>query len=315
MNYKYKADQAVNEFVKFKIYFCKTYNTYSFNNKWINEIDEYYYLEKIKNIKRLLHKQLKHGQKQAEYLQYLLDHIWNKVDYIEQCKYSSFEFFELFSDKISDITSHESIPASNSDLYKEYKTGSSSETTNEPELFDFLRFHSKEMNDFQTEIDFEKGRLLFVLSIYIEALKDLYGFIYTIHMDAEYIDFKSLDLEDFIIPPKVIKERICHINLNKISIAHLFRILLEEDFLVFDETNETNNKLELKRFVENNFTYQNNKNQRTPIETFNREYSEAVSNLSPGVKAHKKFIDELILKRIIWKKFGWNQIEIKRIRD
>jgi len=296
MNYKYRTDQAVNEFVEFKIDFSKIYNSYLFNNKWTNEIDDYYYSEKIKNIKILLHKQLKYGHKQAEYLQYLLDFIWNKVDYIEDYKFRSFEFFELFSDKISDITSHDSIPASNSGLYEEYKIGSSSETTNEHELFDFLRFHSSRMNDFQTEIDFEKGRLLFVLSIYTEALKDLHGFIYSIHMDAEYIDFKSSDFEYFTIPPKNIKENICHINLNKKSVAHFFRILLEENFLVFDEKNENYNRLELKRFVENNFTYQNNKNQRTSIDTFNREYSEVVSPSSPEVKAHKKFIDEFILK-------------------
>jgi len=296
MNYKYKTDQAVNELVTFKIDFSKIYNTYLFNNKWISEIDDYYYSEKIKNIKRLLYKQLKNGHKQAEYLQDLLDYIWNKIDYIEDYKYSSFEFFELFSDKISDITSHESTPVSNSELYKEYKIGSNSETTNELELFNFLRFHSSRMNDFQTEIDFEKGRLLFVLSFYTEALKDLHGFIYSIHMDAEYIDFKSLDFEDFIIPPKNIKEPLCHINLNKKSVAHLFRILLEENFLVFDEKNENNNKLELKRFVENNFTYQNHKNQRTSIDTFNREYSEVVSPSSTEVKAHKKFIDEFIVK-------------------
>ena len=53
MNYKYKTDQAVNEFVKFKIDFCKINNTYLFNNKWISEIDAYYYSEKIKNIKNL----------------------------------------------------------------------------------------------------------------------------------------------------------------------------------------------------------------------------------------------------------------------
>jgi hypothetical protein len=296
MNYKYKTDQAVNELVKYKINFSKIYNTYLFNNKWINEIEDDYYSEKIKNIKNLLHKQLKHGHKQAEYLQDLLDYIWTKVEYIEDYKYSSFEFFELFSDKMSDITSHESIPASNSDLYKEYKIDSSSEATNESELFNFLRFHSSGMNDFQTEIDFEKGRLLFVLSIYSEALKDLHGFIYSIHMDAEYIDFKSLDFEDFIITPKNIKENLCHINLNKKSVAHLFRILLEEDFLVFDEINENNNRLEMKRFVQNNFSYQNNENQRTSIHSFNREYSEVASPSSSEVKAHKEFIDEFILK-------------------
>ena len=33
----------------------------------------------------------------------------------------------------------------------------------------------------------------------------------------------------------------------------------------------------MKQFVENNFTYKNNKNQRISIDTFNREYSEVVS--------------------------------------
>ena len=97
----------------------------------------FYFLKKNLDIKNYDHK-LNYEHKQAEYLQDLLDYIWNKIDYIEDYKYSSFEFFELFSDKISDITSHESIPVSNSDLYKEYKIDSSSETTNESELFNFL---------------------------------------------------------------------------------------------------------------------------------------------------------------------------------
>lgn len=295
MNYKYQTDQAVKELVNFKIYFCKTNKIYLFNNKSLNEIDDYYYSEKIKKIKSLLHKQLKHGLKQTEYLQYLLDYIWNKVDFIEGCKFSSFEFFELFSDKILEITDNEYTSSVNNSLYKKYKSDSQPETGNELELFTFLSFHSTKMNDLNTEIDFEKGRLLFVLSSYIDALKDLHGFIYSIHMDAEFIDFKSLDFEEFITPSKFKKTSLCHINLNKKSVAHLFRILLEEDFLVFDEINEANNKLELKRFVENNFTYQNSKNKRTSIETFNREYSEVASPSSFEVKAHKKFIDELIL--------------------
>lgn len=294
MDYAYKTEDAINELLKFKINFSETYNTYLFNGMWINEINESYYSEKIVNIKRLLHKQLKNGLKQEEYLQNLLDLIWKKVEYIEKFKCFSTEFFELYSEKITSVNYVHKEPNSNNKLFEIYKAGSKNISSQAYELFNFLNFHSEKLNDFQTPLDFERGFLLYTINAYREAIKSLYSFIYTIHMNAEFTDFKNLKFEEFSTKKK--SERICHINLDKKSVAHLFRILLEEDYLVFNEANETNNRLEMKRFVEDNFTYQNAKKERRPIETFNREYSEVSSSLSPEVKKHKEFIDKLILK-------------------
>jgi len=295
MNYGYQTDSAVNELLKFKIEFSETEQTYMLNNTWVNQIDDHSYYEKIENIKRLLHRQLKGGLKQEEYLQNLLDLVWKQVEVIKNYKYNSFEFFELYSKKILPVYHSDKKPTSNNEFFEKYKKGDNVISEENPDLNNFLNLHSKKMNNFQTQLDFEKGLLLFAVDIYRQVLMDLYNYIYTIHMNAEFTDFKSLDFEDFEESmAKKKKDRFGHINLDKKSVAHLFRILIEEDCLVFDETNDANNKLEMKRFVEDNFTFKNTKKERTPIKNFNREYSEVCSSLSPDVKKHKEFIDKLI---------------------
>jgi hypothetical protein len=295
MNYGYKTDSAVNDLLKFKIKFSETEQTYMLNDTWVNEIDDHSYYEKIDNIKKLLYKQLKGGLKQEEYLQNLLNPIWKKVEVIGD--YNSFEFFKLYSKKILPVHHSDKKPTSNNEFFEKYKKGDNVTSEKNAELFGFLNLHSKKMNNFQTQLDFEKGLLLFAVDTYRQVLMDLHDYIYTIRMNAEFTDFKSLDFEDFEESmAKKKKDRFGHMNLDKKSVAHLFRILIEEDCLVFDETNETNNRLEMKRFVEDNFTFKNTKKERVPIKTFNREYAEVCSSLSPYVKKHKEFIDKLILQ-------------------
>lgn len=293
MNYGYLTDSAVNDLLKFKIKFSETEQTYMLNDTWVNEIENHSYYEKIDNIKKLLHKQLKGGLKQEEYLQNLLNPIWKKVEVIMD--YNSFEFFKLYSKKILPVHHSDKKPTSNNEFFEKYKKGDNVTSEKNAELFSFLNLHSKKMNNFQTQLDFEKGLLLFAVDTYRQVLMDLHNYIYTICMNAEFTDFKSLDFEDFEESmAKKKKDRFGHMNLDKKSVAHLFRILIEEDCLVFDETNETNNRLEMKRFVEDNFTFKNTKKERIPIKTFNREYAEVCSSLSPHVKKHKEFIDKLI---------------------
>jgi hypothetical protein len=117
-------------------------------------------------------------------------------------------------------------------------------------------------------------------------------------MNVEFIDFKTINLVQLnhISTSKGRIEK-CNFNLDKKNVAHLFRILIEEKVIVFDELNKTKNLYKMKKFVEENFTYQNSKKERIFIETFNREYSEISAH--QGIndnKKHKKFIDYLILK-------------------
>ena len=301
MNYAYLTNEAVNELLKFKIYYCKTNNTFLFNNKWINEIDEYYYAEKIDNIKKLLHQQLINGLKHAEYLQNLLDLIETKIDQLDKYKFYSFEFFKLYSKKIKTLDSYNTKPSSNIELFEKFKTDSSSINTAESDLFNFLNFKSPNKNFFATELDFEKGIMLHVLSLHSEVLANLHGFIYSIHMNAEFIDFKNLryeDIEHFYTAQK--KDQPCHFNLDKKSIAYLFRVLIEENIIVFNESDINKNVLEMKTFVQNNFTYLNDQKEHIPIKNFNREYSEMKSREEDPVKKQMKtneFLLNLFEKR------------------
>ncbi len=297
MDYAFQTDNAINELTKFKVSYSETFNTYQFNNKWINEIDEYYYYDKIDNIKKLLHKQLVNGLKHVEYLQNLLDLIWDKIEHIEKYKCHSPKFFNLYSEKIRIIDNYNKKPATNIGLFEKFKSGSEPIDSKESGLFNFLEFHSENINKFETQFDFEKGMLLHSVHMYCEALKNLYDFIYSIHMNAEFIDFKNLKLEDLEeYSPKKRKNRVCHVNFNKKGVALLFSILLEEKIFVLDEFNMEKNRYELKQFVEENFTYRNANNERLPIKTFKREYSEAISVDSKETKKQKEFLDKLIFK-------------------
>ncbi len=297
MDYAYQTERALQELLKFEVSYSKTDKAYLFNDNWASSISESYYPQKSLEFKKLLFNQLKYGLKQEEYLQNLLDIIWKKVEYIEDFDCYSSTFFEVYSDKIRLNEDVDIVDSSSKKLFQLYKSGSLDVSSENYNLFVFLQFHSKKLNELKTIADFEKGYLLYVIGQYMTTLKDLHGFLYGIHMNSEFTDFKSINLdalEKFDIEKK--QGQLGHFNLSKKEIAHLFRILLEEGFLVFDEMNEAKSKLKMKRFVEANFTYQNLKKQRSDIKTFNREYSEVCSNLSEDVKGHKDFIDRLISK-------------------
>lgn len=296
-NFAYKTDQAVLELAKFNIEFCKTKKSYLFNNEWVNTDIEYYYNKHIEKIKKLLHVQLKTGLNHKEYLQNLLDNLNKRIDWLLEKNYNLPEFFENYSIKTVDTGYLQPVVTSNKSSFGNFLNNSAEPDSSEIRVFWFLQLFEKEFNYYKDILDFEKGLLLYTIKSYKHSLSNLYQYIKSIHENVEFTDFKRLDQINFKeLEQKQKTERICNFNLDKKSVAHLFRILLEESFLVFDETNETNNRLEMKRFVEDNFTYQNVKKERIPIETFNREYSEVSSPSSSEVKKHKEFIDKLILK-------------------
>jgi hypothetical protein len=82
--------------------------------------------------------------------------------------------------------------------------------------------------------------------------------------------------------------------LDKKNIAHLFKILIDEEIFVFDSTSDYQNKLQMKRFVQENFTYLNSKNEKVPISTFNREYSEASSFQDEEIKKQEDVLNRFI---------------------
>lgn len=294
MDYAYKTDQAVYEMSKFKIEFCETYQNYLLNNKWVNTYDEFYFQEKIANIRSLLYITLKNGKNQKVYLQNLMDNLGKRIDWLNENRFHSPDFLENITIIETNATDIEDKPNSSQNDYEEFLKSIQAPYSSDSDIFGFLRMHKEKFNDYSNLIDFKKGRLLHAIMLYREAILELYGFISSIHESAEFTDFKNFDLIQLQPLKSGQNLRICNFNLDKKSVAHLFRILTEEKIIVFDELNEANNLLEMKKFVEQNFTYQNAKNERKAIENFNREYSEVSSPNSHEVKKHKAFIDKMV---------------------
>lgn len=295
MNYKHEADKELNKFLKFRIKHSQKFKTYMINDKWVNEINEAYYAQLTEDLKNKITKQLKYGLKPVEYLNDILQSTENRIDQLKNYTLDSFNFFESYTKSIKEDFAHEVEPKSNVEFFQLYKNNKELAEKENQDLFNHLSSLEYTGNKIQTLEDFEKGMLLYAINLYLDALWELQGFIYKYLIDPEFIDFKAIEIYENQ-PPRPLKrenER-AHFNLDKKSVAHLFRILLEEEYLVFNEKNQSKNSLEMKRFVEAHFTYQDAKNNRIPIEKFNREYSEVSSFSSPEVKKHKEFIDQLI---------------------
>lgn len=166
MNYAYKTNTAVYKFSKLKICFSQNHCTYSLNGSWINEIDEKHFKEKIENIKELLHKHLTNGLRHKEFLQDLIDITHNSIDFLNQYNYHTSEFLDFYSNRIKYEYDIQKAPNSNSELYERYKNDFKHKNQKEAELFGFLELHASKLNDYKTQLDFEKGLLLNALSIY-----------------------------------------------------------------------------------------------------------------------------------------------------
>ncbi|WP_033960438.1 hypothetical protein [Psychroserpens jangbogonensis] len=295
MNYVNQTNSALLSLLKFKIRFSEINNAYLLNDKWVNEIDGNYFMNQVENVKQLLIKLLRNGIHHEEYLQKLIDRIWNRIQGLDGYKIHSPDIIKVYSEIKAPIIRHKETPYAKKDLYNEFRQGQSLETNVERDQFTYLNFITKNLNNYETRMDFEYGLLSYAIYKYHEAVSDLHNYVFSLHSNARYIDFKNLEVEGGEeIKQKIKKDIICNFNLNKKSIAHLQRIMIEERIVVFDETSNSNNRLHMKKFLEDNYTYQNSSKDRVQIKSFNREYAEAVHTSHANIEEHKIFIDKAI---------------------
>jgi len=296
MDYAYQVQNKITELLAFKISFNEVDKSYLFNDKQARETNTLYYSEKIQNIKYLLFQQLKNGTNHKEFLQNLLDLFWGKIEYIEGFKCFSSVFFELYAKNIVLlVNASQGLAGQNKELFENYKTYALSANNENNDLFDFLNFIAGGMNHFQNDLDFEKGLLLHALETYRETLTHLYQYIYSIHMNIDYTDFKKLEFKGFEKDKISLKStNLIHINLEKKSIAHLFRFFLEEEIFVFDTSSNYHNELKMKQFVEDNFTFLNNEKKKVGIKRLNREYSESGSKEPEELIKQQQMFNHLI---------------------
>jgi hypothetical protein len=275
-DYVYQTEGALLSLLKFKIRFSVTNNAYLLNDRWVNEIDEHYFTDKAEKVQQLLNKQLKYGLNHVEFLSKLEARIQKRLESVKKYLKITPEIIKEFAEIVDPPIKHKVIPYSNSDWYEQFKEGNGIEATLGNDRLIYLNFNSGKLNGYDTPIDFEYGLLSYAIQKYYEAVSNLHSYIFSLIENARYIDFKSLVIEDRSGARQQVKaDTKLHFNLPKKDIASFFRYLLEEKIIVFDDNDERNNELQMKRFVDTHITYLNPSGQKVPMKNFNREYSEA----------------------------------------
>lgn len=84
----------------------------------------------------------------------------------------------------------------------------------------------------------------------------------------------------------------CRSSYNKIELANLFYILMDEGILYFDSNDAKKNRATFQEFMSKNFTYHDNEGNQKIINTISRQFSEC-KGYSYKVK-QIRFLDEFI---------------------
>lgn len=84
----------------------------------------------------------------------------------------------------------------------------------------------------------------------------------------------------------------CRSSYNKIELANLFYILMDEGILYFDSNDAKKNRTNFQEFMSKNFTYNDNEGNQKIISTISRQFSEC-KGYTYKVK-QIRFLDEFI---------------------
>jgi len=84
----------------------------------------------------------------------------------------------------------------------------------------------------------------------------------------------------------------CRSSYNKIELANLFYVLMDEGILYFDSNDAKKNRGDFQEFISENFTYNDNEGGQKIINTISRQFSECKGYTYKMKQI--KFLDEFI---------------------
>jgi hypothetical protein len=250
MTTKTELIQLLNKFIKIRVRYDKTEKVYLVNDLNLDNFDTIYFSEISREIETKLLYVLKISTDRREFLKEILELLWTKIQWYDDNKISDFSFIKKFALRI-----------------KETNTGH--ELTND----DYgLLFLFKETINQEVLGDDELFKLLNVLQQHAEFLSELYHSIYKIEMEVDTINFNELISLNIINLQQKNKLK-CNVNLDKITTANFFHILMRAGFLSIDKNDPANNQKLMCEFIEDNFTYTNDKNEKHLITNIYKEFS------------------------------------------
>lgn len=258
---------SIITFLFFKIEFDYDLNSFVYKNREpLNEINEDFFEPELGEIFKSIVNNLQVGKENLVFLKDLEDIINKKTKHFEMFKMNSFD----------DV-----------DVYLKYLK---EEQFNKDFLF---MLDSNEEKTIEVD-EANKNEFIRVFNLAKNYSNILYQFVDGLIVDFDHIDFNEFDFDEYIKSHNI--EPIyengnhlkCVVNLKKIDVAHLFKMLLDEGIFYFSE-NERKNKILLKKFIEEYFLYRESKERVFEIKKFNKEYSEVDYN---GNELHLNFLKD-----------------------
>jgi len=293
------ADQIIS-FLKPKIVYNTQFNQYQFNGAWLIEITEKQFKEEVLLILKNVNENLRVGKNNKEFLRYLIELIESKFYSRENDLSSMLEFYDRFDSRIKIFDDSNAYPPPEEKyLTKDVISGSNSivdAIISEDNYYYDIYQYSDKFNKYVEPMDVEKVKLNYALKMHNEWVNNLNHYIDSLLLEADNIKFSEFDFESYLREQGIMDmsalsrvERKCHINLSKIDCAHLFYFLMEENIFRCD-INPDRNRVLLQRFLENNFTY-DDEGVRKDIHNITKYFSR-ISNYKKEI--HSPYIDGLI---------------------
>nr|WP_199000926.1 hypothetical protein [Flavobacterium sp. ASV13] len=123
---------------------------------------------------------------------------------------------------------------------------------------------------------------------------------YDIIDDFFKLDTRLKQLENLMFPNEfrsdqrnvLSSSKKCRSSYNKIELANLFYVLMDEGVLYFDSNDAKKNRASFQEFMSENFTYNDNEGNQKIISTISRQFSEC-KGYTYKVK-QIRFLDEFI---------------------
>ena len=302
MNLPSQIGNTFNNFLKPKISFSTIHNQYLFDKSWLIDVTKETLREKSLEILNLVNDHLISGLDTKNFLQDFIQMAHKEIDWYKDNSINSIDFIDNIKYKIKNIDYFNlDTPASEfhsiNDIIEENEA-IIEVILREESYYHDLYLLKNDFNNYKDPLDIERVKLYFILNAHYDFVCLISNYLSSIledydRLNFERFDFDKLLMQNGLITPIIVDARKkCAIHLKKIDVANLFYFLTEEKIFVFSK-NEQQNKNELQKFIEENFTYRDDDDLQKNISRINKEFSKVGYS---NDKSHIAFLDLLIEK-------------------
>jgi hypothetical protein len=257
----------IQEIKKVNISYHSESGKYIIDGTWTEEMDADHYEPIFDDFSNSIYKVLPAMKFPKEFLKELYELLWLKIEWYQKNNIHKLEFYSAISAMVYETSAKIEQPKKDRysiDFIRNLQAG------DYDDIVYTLKWFENEANNYVNIEDFEKAKLIYGLQLHYEFLKEIYSFLYKLEMDFDTLNLDNIPLSMHRI--KLSESLKCNLKFDKISTSVFFGILMEKGLLFMDE-NVSKNNVKIHNFIQNHFTYTNEKGDIKPITRINNELS------------------------------------------